>query len=195
MCQGAAPPVTVDLAENPHQTGDRLGRRNSFNQVPAAVIGASPGALGTALAQQSLRGVLGFCNARQMTAPEAYIKYSTDIFTPPVPGGTGEVKAAPAIGCGSLVMRRSHGRDARDLSLQAAERIARMDDPAPATRSRPAADAVQDGAPIRPRMISSVVGAGCSSLPAELPSQLVSTIVDTWSRSTPARGSTVGSEN
>lgn len=29
-----------------------------------------------------MRGVLSFCNARQMTAPEAYINYSTDIFTP-----------------------------------------------------------------------------------------------------------------
>jgi chromate reductase, NAD(P)H dehydrogenase (quinone) len=37
------------------------------------VIGASPGKLGTALAQQSLRTVLGYCNSPQMTAPEAYI--------------------------------------------------------------------------------------------------------------------------
>jgi len=59
---------------------------NSFNHIPAAVIGASPGQLGTALAQQSMRGVLSFCNARQMTAPEAYIKYSPDVFA-----GDGEV--------------------------------------------------------------------------------------------------------
>ena len=48
--------------------------QNSFNHVPAAVIGASPGQIGTALAQQSLRAVLSFCNARQMTSPEAYIR-------------------------------------------------------------------------------------------------------------------------
>jgi len=53
---------------------------NAFDQLPAAVIGASRGAIGTALAQQSLRGVLGFCNARQMTAPEAYIKFSPELF-------------------------------------------------------------------------------------------------------------------
>ena len=47
--------------------------QNSFDHVPAAVIGASPGQIGTAVAQQSLRAVLSFCNARQMTAPEAYI--------------------------------------------------------------------------------------------------------------------------
>lgn len=56
--------------------------QNSFDHIPAAVIGASPGALGTALAQQSLRGVLSFCNARQMTSPEAYIQFSPDRFGP-----------------------------------------------------------------------------------------------------------------
>jgi chromate reductase len=55
--------------------------QNSFDHIPAAVIGASIGQIGTAVAQQSLRGVLSFCNARQMTAPEAYIQYSTDVFT------------------------------------------------------------------------------------------------------------------
>jgi chromate reductase len=60
--------------------------QNSFDQIPAAVIGASVGQIGTALAQQSLRGVLSFCNARQMTAPEAYIQYSPEVFP-----GDGEV--------------------------------------------------------------------------------------------------------
>ena len=54
--------------------------RNSFDHMPAAVIGASPGAIGTAVAQQSLRGVLSFCNARQMTAPEAYVQFKPDVF-------------------------------------------------------------------------------------------------------------------
>ena len=54
--------------------------QNSFDHIPAAVIGASIGQIGTAVAQQSLRGVLSFCNARQMTAPEAYIQYSPDVF-------------------------------------------------------------------------------------------------------------------
>ena len=48
--------------------------QNSFNRKPCAVIGASPGAIGTAVAQQSLRAVLAFCNAPQMTSPEAYIQ-------------------------------------------------------------------------------------------------------------------------
>ncbi|HZM84656.1 MAG TPA: NADPH-dependent FMN reductase [Candidatus Limnocylindrales bacterium] len=54
--------------------------QNAFDHIPAAVIGASIGQIGTALAQQSLRAVLSFCNARQMTAPEAYIKYTQEIF-------------------------------------------------------------------------------------------------------------------
>ncbi len=54
--------------------------QNSFHHIPAGVIGASIGTIGTALAQQSLRGVLSFCNARQLTAPEAYITYSPERF-------------------------------------------------------------------------------------------------------------------
>ena len=60
--------------------------QNSFDHIPAAVIGASIGQIGTALAQQSLRAVLSFCNARQMTSPEAYVRFTPEIF----PGG-GEV--------------------------------------------------------------------------------------------------------
>ena len=54
--------------------------QNSFDHIPAAVIGASIGQIGTAMGQQSLRGVLSFCNARQMTSPEAYIQYSDEVF-------------------------------------------------------------------------------------------------------------------
>ena len=60
--------------------------QNAFDHIPAAVIGASIGQIGTAVAQQSLRGVLSFCNARQMTAPEAYITFSPATFP-----GNGEV--------------------------------------------------------------------------------------------------------
>jgi chromate reductase, NAD(P)H dehydrogenase (quinone) len=46
---------------------------------PSAVIGTSPGAIGTAIAQQHLRSVLGFCNSPQMNAPEAYIQFKPDL--------------------------------------------------------------------------------------------------------------------
>lgn len=54
--------------------------QNSFDHVPTAVIGASIGVIGTAVAQQNLRSVMAFCNARQLTAPEAYIHYTPEIF-------------------------------------------------------------------------------------------------------------------
>ena len=53
---------------------------NAFDHIPAAIIGASIGSIGTAVSQQSLRAVLSFVNARQMTAPEAYIHYSPEVF-------------------------------------------------------------------------------------------------------------------
>lgn len=52
---------------------------NSFGRKPSAVIGASIGAIGTAVAQQSLRSVLSFCNSPQMNAPEAYIHFKPDL--------------------------------------------------------------------------------------------------------------------
>jgi len=57
----------IDWASRPHGT-------NAFTRKPSAVIGASPGKIGTAIAQQHLRGVLGYCNSPQMNAPEAYIQ-------------------------------------------------------------------------------------------------------------------------
>lgn len=55
--------------------------QNSFDHVPTAIIGASIGSIGTAVAQQSLRAVMAFCNSRLMTAPEAYIAYDPEKIT------------------------------------------------------------------------------------------------------------------
>lgn len=54
---------------------------NSFTRKPSAVIGASIGAIGTAVAQQNLRSVLSFCNSPQMNAPEAYIHFTPGLIT------------------------------------------------------------------------------------------------------------------
>jgi len=56
--------------------------KNSFSRKPSAVIGASIGAIGTAVAQQSLRSVLSFCDSPQMNAPEAYIHFTPDLIMP-----------------------------------------------------------------------------------------------------------------
>ena len=55
--------------------------QNSFDHKPSAVIGASIGAIGTAVAQQSLRSVLSFCNSPQMNSPEAYIHMTPGLVT------------------------------------------------------------------------------------------------------------------
>ena len=55
--------------------------QNSFKRVPSAVIGTSIGSIGTAVAQQSLRSVLSFCNSPQMNAPEAYIHFKPGLIT------------------------------------------------------------------------------------------------------------------
>lgn len=64
----------IDWASRPYGT-------NSFTHKPSAVIGTSPGAIGTAIAQQSLRSVLSFCNSPQMNAPEAYIQFTPGLIT------------------------------------------------------------------------------------------------------------------
>ncbi len=56
--------------------------QNSFTRKPAAIIGASIGSIGTALAQQSLRGVLAFCNAPLMNTVEAYVHFKPGLITP-----------------------------------------------------------------------------------------------------------------
>ena len=69
----------IDWASRPWGT-------NSFARKPSAVIGTSPGAIGTAVAQQQLRSVLSFCNSPQMNSPEAYIQ-----FKPGLIDGDGQV--------------------------------------------------------------------------------------------------------
>jgi chromate reductase, NAD(P)H dehydrogenase (quinone) len=55
---------------------------------PCAVIGASPGKTGTALAQQQLRSVLGYCDSPQL-GKEAFIQ-----FTPGLISDDGEIAEA-----------------------------------------------------------------------------------------------------
>ena len=64
----------IDWASRPYGT-------NSFARKPSAVIGASPGKIGTAVGQQSLRSVLSYCDSPQMGAPEAYIQVTPGLIT------------------------------------------------------------------------------------------------------------------
>jgi chromate reductase len=64
----------IDWASRPHGT-------NSFAHKPSAVIGASPGKIGTPVGQQSLRSALSFCDSPLMGAPEAYIQLTPGLIT------------------------------------------------------------------------------------------------------------------
>lgn len=64
----------IDWASRPYG-------QNSFTRKPSAVIGASPGKIGTAVGQQHLRSILGFCNSPQMNSPEAYIEFTPGLVT------------------------------------------------------------------------------------------------------------------
>jgi chromate reductase, NAD(P)H dehydrogenase (quinone) len=64
----------IDWASRPYGT-------NSFAHKPSAMIGASPGKIGTAVGQQSLRSVLSYCDSPQMGAPEAYIEFTPGLIT------------------------------------------------------------------------------------------------------------------
>lgn len=60
--------------------GSRPWGYNSFARKPTGIIGASTGAIGTAVMQSSMRSVLSFLNAPQLNAPEAYLTYRPEMF-------------------------------------------------------------------------------------------------------------------
>lgn len=64
----------IDWASRPYG-------QNAFSRKPSAVIGTSPGKIGTAVGQQHLRSILAFCNSPQMNAIEAYIQFEKGLIT------------------------------------------------------------------------------------------------------------------
>jgi chromate reductase, NAD(P)H dehydrogenase (quinone) len=67
--------------------GSRPWGTNSFARKPTGIIGASPGGIGTAVMQSSMRSVLSFLDAPQLNAPEVYIQFKPEVF-----GAEGEIK-------------------------------------------------------------------------------------------------------
>jgi chromate reductase len=61
--------------------GSRPWGQNSFARKPSAMIGTSPGMIGTAVGQQHLKSILSFCNSPQMNAIEAYIQFTPGLIT------------------------------------------------------------------------------------------------------------------
>jgi chromate reductase len=64
----------IDWASRPYG-------HNSFTRKPSAVIGTSPGKIGTAVGQQHLRSILAYCNSPLMNAIEAYIQFGPGLIT------------------------------------------------------------------------------------------------------------------
>ena len=69
--------------------GSRPWGTNSFARKPTGIVGASPGGIGTAVMQSSMRSVLSFLDAPQLNSPEAYIRFDPEVF-----GADGEVASA-----------------------------------------------------------------------------------------------------
>jgi chromate reductase len=55
--------------------------KNFFARKPSGIIGTSAGAIGTAVAQGQLRGMLCFCNSPLMNTLEAYIQFTPSLVT------------------------------------------------------------------------------------------------------------------
>lgn len=64
----------IDWASRPYG-------KNAFTRKPSAVIGTSPGKIGTAVGQQHLRSILAFCNSPLMNSIEAYIQFAPGLIT------------------------------------------------------------------------------------------------------------------
>ena len=64
----------IDWASRPYG-------KNAFSRKPSGIIGTSPGKIGTAVAQQHLKSILGFCNSPMFNALEAYIQFEKDLIT------------------------------------------------------------------------------------------------------------------
>lgn len=64
----------IDWASRPYG-------KNAFTHKPSAIIGTSPGSIGTAVGQQHLKSIMSFCNSPMMNAIEAYIQFTPDLIS------------------------------------------------------------------------------------------------------------------
>lgn len=63
----------IDWASRPWGT-------NSFAGKPSGLVGASMGAIGTAVMQSSMRSVLSFLDSPQLNSPEVYLAFNQEDF-------------------------------------------------------------------------------------------------------------------
>lgn len=69
------------VLKNAIDWGSRPKGENGFVRKPSAIIGTSPGKIGTAVAQQHLRSILAYCNSPLMNSIEAYIQFTPGLIT------------------------------------------------------------------------------------------------------------------
>lgn len=77
------------VLKNALDHGSRPAGKNSWAGKPAGILGISPGAVGTAAAQQHLRNVLACLDVAALGQPEAYIQYRDGFFGEPGEIGEG----------------------------------------------------------------------------------------------------------
>lgn len=68
------------VLKNAIDHGSRPIQDNCWRGKPAAIIGATPGKMGTAMAQQHLRNILVAVDMHVMAMPEAFIRVGQDSF-------------------------------------------------------------------------------------------------------------------
>lgn len=69
------------VLKNAIDWGSRPYGKNAFARKPAGVVGASVGAIGTALGQAHLRAVLNYLDVPQLLQPEVYLQFKKGLFT------------------------------------------------------------------------------------------------------------------
>lgn len=66
--------------KNAFEWGSRPNGQSIWSGIPAAVVGTSPGAIGTAAAQQHVRNVMAALDIPALTQPEVYLQFRPDLF-------------------------------------------------------------------------------------------------------------------
>lgn len=69
------------VLKNAFEWGSRPYGESIWAGIPAGLVGASPGAIGTATAQQHVRNVMSFLDMPTLSQPEVYLQFRPEVFT------------------------------------------------------------------------------------------------------------------
>ncbi len=69
------------VLKNAFEWGSRPYGESVWAGIPAGLVGASPGAIGTAMAQQHVRNVMSYLNMPTLAQPEVYLQFRPEEFT------------------------------------------------------------------------------------------------------------------